>query len=97
MFRSINYFKKGYQPRANIVKDEKDEKVDLVTDSYGILSRWRNHFSQLLNVHGVNNVRQTEIYTAEPLVPDLGAFDFEMAMVDQKNTNHQVLIKFQQN
>ena len=29
---------------------------------------WRNHFSQLLNVHGLNDVRQTEIYTAKPLV-----------------------------
>jgi hypothetical protein len=69
--RGINYFKKGCQPRANIVKDEKDEKYDLVTDSYGILARWRNYFSQLLNVHGVKNVRQTEMYTAEPVVPDL--------------------------
>jgi hypothetical protein len=82
--RGINYFKKGYQPRANIVKDEKDEKVDLVTDSYGILARWRNHFSQLLNVHGVNNVRQTEMYTAEPLVSDPSAFEFEMTTVDLK-------------
>jgi hypothetical protein len=82
--RGINYFKKGYQPRANIVKDEKDEKYDLVTDSYSILARWRNCFSQLLNVHGVNNVRQTEIYTAEPLVHDLSAFEFEMAIVDLK-------------
>jgi len=38
-----------------------DEKGDLVTNSYRILARWRNHFSQLLNVHGVNDVRQTEI------------------------------------
>jgi hypothetical protein len=42
----------------------------LVTDSYNILSRWRNHPSQLLNIHGVNDVRQTEIHTAEPLVPE---------------------------
>jgi len=56
----------------------------MVTDSYGIWARWRNHSSQLLNVHGVNNVRQTEIYTAEPLVPDPSAFEFEMAIVDLK-------------
>jgi len=36
----------------------KDEKVDLVADSYSILTRWRNHFSQLFNVHGINDVRQ---------------------------------------
>jgi len=43
------------------------------------LARWRNHFSQLLNVHAVNDVRQTEIYTAEPLVPEPSAFEVEMA------------------
>jgi hypothetical protein len=30
---------KGYQPRTNIVKDEKG---DLVADSHSILARWRN-------------------------------------------------------
>jgi hypothetical protein len=45
---------------VHIVKD------DLVTDFPSILARWRNHFSQLLNVYGVNIARQTEIYTAEP-------------------------------
>jgi hypothetical protein len=34
--------KKGYHPRSNIVKDEKD---GLVTDSHSILARWWNHFS----------------------------------------------------
>ena len=38
----INDFKKGYQPRSNIVKDEKG---DFVADSHSILARWRNHFS----------------------------------------------------
>jgi len=51
----------------------------LVTDSYTILARWRKHFSQLLNVLGINYVRQTEIYTAEPRVPEPSAFEFEMA------------------
>jgi len=37
-------------------------------------------FSQLLNVHGVNEVRQTEIHTAEQLVPELSNFEFEMAI-----------------
>jgi len=43
----------------------------LVTDSHSILARWRNYFSQLFIVHGVSGVRQTEIHTAEPLVPEL--------------------------
>ena len=42
----------------------KDEEGDLVADSHSILARWRNHFSQLLNVYGVNDVTQTEIHTA---------------------------------
>jgi hypothetical protein len=52
----------------------------LVTDSHRILVRWRNQFSQLFNVHGVNDFRQAEIYTAEPLVPEPCAFKVEMAM-----------------
>jgi hypothetical protein len=63
------------QTRTNVVKDEKG---DLVADSHSILARWRNHFSQLLNIHWVNDVRQTEVHTAEPLVPEPSAFEVEM-------------------
>jgi hypothetical protein len=31
-----------------------------------------------MNVHGVIDVRQREIHTAEPLVPDPSASEFEM-------------------
>ena len=75
MHRGITDFKNGYYPRTNRVKDEKD---DLVTNCHTILARWRKHFSQLLNVHGVNDVRQTEIHTAEPTVPEPSAFEFEL-------------------
>jgi hypothetical protein len=51
--RDINDFKKGYQPRTNVVKDEDD----FVADSHGIFARSSNHFSQLLIVHGNNDVR----------------------------------------
>jgi hypothetical protein len=37
-----------------------------------------------LNVHGINEVRQTEIYTTEPLVPELSAFEVEMAVEEPK-------------
>ena len=50
LYRGISDFKKGYQPRTNIVKDETG---DLGTGSYSILARRRDYFSQLLNVHGV--------------------------------------------
>jgi len=42
------------------------------------LARWRNHFSQLLNVHGFND--EIEIHTADPLVPEPSAFQVEMAI-----------------
>jgi hypothetical protein len=77
LYRSITDFKKGYQPRTNTVKDETG---DLVTVCHSISARWRNHFSQLLNVQGVNNVMQTETHTAEPLVPESSADYFEMAI-----------------
>jgi hypothetical protein len=69
--------KKGYQLRTNIVRDEKG---DLVTDCHSILVMWRNHFSQVFIVHGVSDVRQTKIHTAEPLVPELSVFEVEMAL-----------------
>jgi hypothetical protein len=37
-------------------------------------------FSQLLNVHRVSDVRQMEMHTSEPLVPDPRAFEVEIAI-----------------
>jgi len=47
LYRGISDFKKGYQPRTNIVKDEKG---DLVTDFHSSVARWRNHLSQPLKL-----------------------------------------------
>ena len=52
----------------------------MITDYHSIVARCRNHFSQLLNVHGVEDVRQTEVHTEEPLVSELSA-SFEIKMV----------------
>jgi hypothetical protein len=73
--RGINYFKNGYQPRSNLVKDE-----NLLADSH-ILNRWKNYFSQLLNVHRASDARQIEIHSAEPLVSDPNPFEFETSIV----------------
>ena len=51
-----------------------------MADSYSIMARWRNYFSQLLNVHEVKDVRQAEIHTVEPLVPEPSAFEDELAI-----------------
>ena len=78
LYRGINDFKNGYQPRCTVVKDEKG---DLVADSYSIVAGWRNYFSQLFNVHGVKDVGQAEIHTAaEPLAPEPSACDVELAI-----------------
>ena len=47
-YRGINYLETGYQPRCNILKDEKG---DLVAHSHSIVAMWRNYFSQLFNVY----------------------------------------------
>ena len=39
LYRGVNDFKNGYQPRTNIVKDDKG---DLVADCHSIVARWRN-------------------------------------------------------
>ena len=84
LYRGINDMKKGYQPRTRIVKDEKG---DLVADSHSIMVRLRNYFSQILNVHGFNDVRQAEIHTAEQLVSEPSALEFELAIEKIKVTN----------
>jgi hypothetical protein len=51
-----------------------------------------------LSVLGVNDVSQTEIHTSEPVVPEPSAFEVDMAIEKlKKDTNHRILIKFQQN
>jgi hypothetical protein len=39
----------------------KDENSDLLADSHCILNRWKNYFSQLLNVQNVSDVRNMYI------------------------------------
>ena len=82
MYTGFIEFKKCYQPRTNIVKDQKGE---LVTGCHSIVARWRYNFSQLFNVHGVNDVRQTEIHTAEPLIPEPSASEVELAIEKLKS------------
>jgi hypothetical protein len=81
LYRGINEFKRGYQPRNNLVKDENG---DLLADSHNILNRWKNYFSQLLNVHNVRDVWQIEVHMAEPLVPGPSPLEVEIAIVKLK-------------
>jgi hypothetical protein len=68
---------------------------DLVTDSHHILVMCQNHFSWLLSAHGFSDLRQTEIQTAQLIVPQLSAFQVEIAIEKVKN-HHHVLVKSQQ-
>jgi hypothetical protein len=44
------------------------------------LNRWKNFFNQVLNVHGVDDVRQMDIHTAEPFVPEPRLLEVEIAI-----------------
>jgi hypothetical protein len=59
-----------------------DENGDLLSESHNIGGR---NASLLLNMHKVSNVRQIEIYTAEPLVPDSSFLQVEIAITNLKN------------
>jgi hypothetical protein len=73
LYRGINEFKRGYQPRNNLVKDENG---DMIADSHNVLNRRKN----LLNVHNVNDVRHIEVHTGEPLVPGPSCLEVEIAV-----------------
>jgi hypothetical protein len=74
-YRGINNFKKEYQPRISTIKDEDS---NLLADPQNILNSWKNFFNQVLCVHGVHDVRQMDIHTAEPLVPELSHVEVEI-------------------
>jgi hypothetical protein len=44
-YRGINEFKRGYQPRNNLVKDENG---DFLADFNNILNRWKNYFFSVI-------------------------------------------------
>jgi hypothetical protein len=56
-----------------------DERGDLVVEHNKILKRWEKYLCQLLNVHGTGGVRQTEMHTAEPFVPEPSTPEVEVA------------------
>jgi hypothetical protein len=57
LYRGITEFKKGYQPKTNLVNDERG---DLLANPLKILTRWKNYLCQLLNVCGI---RQTDSHS----------------------------------
>jgi hypothetical protein len=57
-----------------------DEKGDLFADPHKILIGCKNYFCQLLNVCGAGGVRQTEMHTAEPFMPEPSASELKSAI-----------------
>ena len=51
-----------------------------MADSHSNVARWRKYFSQIFNVHGVKDVGQAEIHTAEPLLPEPCASEIELVI-----------------
>jgi hypothetical protein len=79
LYRGINGFKKGYQPRSSLVKNE---NFHVLVDYRIILNRWKSYFSQLPTVHNVSDVRQIEVQTAEPFVPGRSHLEVETAIAE---------------
>jgi hypothetical protein len=77
LYRGINEFKKGYQPRINIIMDENG---NLLVDPQSVLNKWKHFFNRVLNVNGVHNVRQKDIQTAEPLASEPSFVKMEIAI-----------------
>jgi hypothetical protein len=44
LYRGMKEFKRGYQPRSNLVKNENG---DLLADSHSILNKWKIHTAEL--------------------------------------------------
>jgi hypothetical protein len=57
-YTGTHEFQKSYQLRTNFVMDENG---DLLANSHNNSERWKNCFSQLLNVHTISGVRQKYI------------------------------------
>jgi hypothetical protein len=77
LYRGINEFKNGCHHRINIIKDENG---NLLADPQNVLNRWKNFFNQVLNVPAVHDVRQMDLHTAEPLVPEPSLVKEEIAI-----------------
>ena len=67
MYKAINEFKKGYQPRAYVIKKQDGT---IVAGTTSILSRWEQLFSNLLNDNQSTSHGGSEVFTAEPDIPE---------------------------
>jgi hypothetical protein len=60
------------------------EDGDLLADSYNILKRWKNYFSQLLNVHHASDIMEIEVLPAVLLLPGHSNVELQVAVTKLK-------------
>jgi len=84
MYMGINNFRKGFQARTEMVKDEND---NLITDSTGVLNTWKNYFDQLLNVEFESDreIENFEFHTADPMIDEPTISEVKSAIKKLKN------------
>jgi hypothetical protein len=82
LYRGINEFRKGCHRRINFIKNENG---NLFADPHSVLNRLKNVFKQVLTVRGVHDVRQMDIHTAEPLMPEPSVVEVEIATGKMKS------------
>jgi hypothetical protein len=85
LYRGINEFMKGNQPRINTIKHDSG---NLLKNPQNVFNRWKNFFNHVLNVRGVQDVRQIDIHMAEPLVPEPSLVKVETAVGKLKRYTH---------
>jgi hypothetical protein len=59
----------------------RDENGSTLAYFHNILNRWEEYFSLLLNVQTVSGIRKIEKHTAELLITERSAFEFQIDIV----------------
>jgi hypothetical protein len=72
--RGINESKKGCHLRPILIKDENYDPFGVC---HNILYKWKNYFAPIPNVRRTADVRQIEIHSAEPILPEHSPYYFE--------------------
>ena len=78
MYEDIIEFK-VYQPHLYLIK-----KCTIVADTTSLLSRSKQLYSNLINVHQSKSFEGSEIYTAEPETPAPSFLEVEIAIENLK-------------
>jgi hypothetical protein len=81
-----------HQPKVHFINDG---NAHLLANSHYSLDRWENYFRQLLNIHAVDEFKEHEIHTAEPLVPESSLTEIEISIGKLENHKSLGLVQLQ--